>query len=62
MKEPTCETRQHYRHHFVNLHHKYCCKTRSGHCVYPRSKLRYGAALACAHYRPSQAPQGEQSF
>ena len=31
-------------------------RTRGGHCVYPRLKLRYGETPACAHFRPAAAP------
>ncbi len=48
--EKTCETCVHFRRHYVKFGFRYN-PVGSGHCVYPRLKLRREDAPACRHYR-----------
>ena len=48
--EKICQTCAHFRQHYTKVG-QYYRKTRSGHCVYPRKKLRYCEKAACEHYK-----------
>jgi len=52
---PTCETCTHFRQHYIKFGYRYD-KIHSGHCVYPRGKLRYCETPACYHYKKKEKP------
>ena len=52
--EYTCQTCKHFRQHYVKLGEDYYWECGSGHCVYPRRKLRYGDTKACQNYIPNE--------
>lgn len=45
-----CGTCRHFRQHYIKFGCRYD-KVLSGHCVYPRGKLRYSKTPACEHYQ-----------
>jgi len=55
MNEKTCENCKHFRIHYVRISKGYG-KTRSGHCVYPKSKLRYKDTKACEYWKQIDTP------
>ena len=57
---PCCETCKRFYQHYVKYPSGRYGKCSSGHCAYPRQKLRYAETPACKHYAPkpeSQSPQ-----
>ena len=45
-----CATCAHFRRHYIKMGRRYD-PIHSGHCVYPRGKLRYEETPACRHYK-----------
>lgn len=56
MKKLICQNCKHFRVHYIKGPGGIFRRTRGGHCVYPRLKLRYGETPACAHFRPAEPP------
>ena len=54
--EQSCATCKHFYQHYVR-HGRGYVKTGSGHCVYPRIKLRHDDTPACKHYGEKPAPK-----
>ncbi len=50
----TCQTCKHFYQHYVKVSEDYYFQCGSGHCVYPRSKLRYNDTKACQNYVPTE--------
>ena len=48
--DKTCATCAHFRRHYIKMGYRYN-PIHSGHCVYPRGKLRYEETPACKHYK-----------
>lgn len=53
--EKTCETCKYFRWHYIKMGRWYRRAT-SGHCVYPRGKLRYADMPACKYHRLKEQP------
>lgn len=57
--ERICQTCEHFYQHYVKFPNGKFVEYYSGHCVYPRRKLRYGSGKACPHYvqKEDEPPQ-----
>lgn len=49
----TCETCIHYRQYYIRMGYRYNA-IHSGHCVYPKGKLRYAETRACRNYKEKE--------
>ena len=47
----TCENCKHFRQHYARYSDYVYFKVASGHCIYPRIKLKYTDAKACEHWK-----------
>ncbi|WNX85032.1 hypothetical protein RWV98_01795 [Agathobaculum sp. NTUH-O15-33] len=54
MKEAICKTCKYFYQHYIRLTKDRYTITPSGHCVYPRIKLRHEDAPACPHYQEAE--------
>lgn len=52
-----CETCKYFHQHYVKYPNGRYVECGSGHCVYPRCKLRYTETPACKHYAPKPESQ-----
>lgn len=50
-----CESCKYFQQHYVKLEEDHYSTTSSGHCVYPRLKLRKSYAKACQNYAGREA-------
>lgn len=56
MKKMIYKNCKYYRQHYLKSCDGNYRNARSGHCTYPRLKLRYGDTPGCAHYKPQSTP------
>lgn len=54
MKEAICKTCKYFYQHYIRLTKDRYTITPSGHCVYPRIKLRRDDTPACQHYKEAE--------
>lgn len=52
--EKICQTCKHFYQHYVKWGEDEYRECGSGHCMYPRRKLRYIDAKACQNYVPKE--------
>jgi len=52
--ELICQNCEHFYQHYVLLAESHYSKCGSGHCVFPRRKLRYTDEKACQHFVPKE--------